>query len=171
MQPNLCVCLDSEMNINTRLSFLVFSYSFTLLNYKKKMLNIKFACLFFAFFAFFSMTHAMVVNPTVLTPTTGTKWRAGGTYVVKWETTYFDGEKQAPIPSGQRGYIKLGYLEKDDPDNEHITWDLADDFPLDSGAQTVTLPSELETKTSYIIILFGDSGNISKKFTIQAARS
>ena len=51
-----------------------------------------------------------------------------------------------------------------------LDWDLATDFPLNSGAQTVTLPPDLETKTSYIIVVMGDSGNASPKFTIKASR-
>lgn len=86
--------------------------------------------------------------------------------------------------------IKLGYLEGDSP-NEHLCkchsvsfirgtltdiiihkdWDLASGFPLNKGAQSVTLPSDLETKKTYIIVLMGDSGNASPKFLIQAARS
>ncbi|KAG1452495.1 hypothetical protein G6F56_007806 [Rhizopus delemar] len=135
------------------------------------MFNNQFAGLVLFFFALLSLAQAMVINPVITSPTTGTKWRAGGTYIVKWETTYFDGEKQVPIPSIEKGYIKLGYLEDSDPDNEHLLWDLAGGFNLDSGSYSVTLPSDLETKRSYIIILMGDSGNASKKFTIRRACS
>ncbi|CAO3668782.1 hypothetical protein G6F56_003954 [Rhizopus delemar] len=135
------------------------------------MFNIKAISLFFFFFALLSLVQAIVINPTITTPNSSTKWRAGGSFVVKWATTYNDGEKDVAIPSTQKGYIKLGYLESDDEYNEHLLWDLASDFNLDSGAQTITLPSDLETKRTYIIVLMGDSGNASPKFTIQAARS
>ncbi|KAI8375859.1 hypothetical protein BD560DRAFT_392124 [Blakeslea trispora] len=123
----------------------------------------------FAFFALVSFVNAIVINPKITTPSTGTKWTAGQTVTVKWKTTF--GKDNTPIPDTQRGYIKLGYLEKGDPYNEHLMWDLAADFPLNSGAQQVTLPANLETKVSYIIVLMGDSGNASKKFTIKAAKN
>jgi hypothetical protein len=134
------------------------------------MFNTKAIILLFLF-AFFALTQAIVINPKINVPNSSTKWRAGGSYVVKWDTTYFDGEKQVPIPSTQKGTIKLGYLENNDPYNEHLMWDLASDFNLDAGAYTVTLPSDLPTRRTYIIVLMGDSGNASKQFTIQASRS
>ncbi|KAI9271422.1 hypothetical protein BY458DRAFT_509419 [Sporodiniella umbellata] len=123
------------------------------------------------FFFLISIAHAIVINPAITAPTSGTKWRAGQTFVVKWKTTYFDGQKQVPIPDTQTGVIKLGYFEKNDRYNEHLLWDLASGFKLNSGSQSVTLPNDLETKRSYIVVLMGDSGNASKQFTISAARS
>ncbi|KAL1927596.1 hypothetical protein VTP01DRAFT_3833 [Rhizomucor pusillus] len=122
-----------------------------------------FLCIVFAILPFAS---AIVYNPKITVPNASTKWRAGGTYTVKWETT-IEGE---PIPDGINGAIKLGYLEPGSI-NEHLYWDLASGFPLNSGAQTVTLPADLETKNSYIVVLMGDSGNASQKFRIIAARS
>lgn len=49
-------------------------------------------------------------------------------------------------------------------------WDLADKFRLNSGSQRITLPKDLETRSTYIVVLFGDSGNASPEFTIKAAR-
>ncbi|CEP11853.1 hypothetical protein [Parasitella parasitica] len=136
------------------------------------MFNKTTATVLFVFAFLLSMASALVINPKITTPNSGTKWRAGQTYVVKWETTYNDGTgKQVPIPSEYKGTIKLGYLEKNDPYNEHLKFgDLAKDFALNAGSQTITLPADLETKTSYIIVLMGNSGNASPKFTIQAAR-
>ncbi|KAI7855391.1 hypothetical protein BDC45DRAFT_506093 [Circinella umbellata] len=112
-----------------------------------------------------TVVNAIVWNPEITVPKATSKWRAGETYTVKWKTTVL-GED---IPDGVNGTIKLGYLEEGSI-NEHLYWDLATTFPLNSGAQTVTLPSDLETKTSYIIVVMGDSGNASPKFTIRAAR-
>ncbi|KAI8367968.1 hypothetical protein EDC96DRAFT_505928 [Choanephora cucurbitarum] len=122
----------------------------------------------FALFALISFVNAIVINPKITTPSSGTKWTAGQNVTVKWKTTY--GPDKTPIPEIMRGYIKLGYFEKGDKYNEHLKWDLASNFSLSSGAQRVTLPSDLETKHSYIIVLMGDSGNASKEFTIRAAR-
>lgn len=125
------------------------------------------ALFFFAFMA--SLANAIVINPTITTPNSGTKWRAGQTVTIKWDTTYSDGTSNVPIPETSIGYIKLGYLESGDEYNEHLQWDLASGFKLAAGSQSVTLPSDLETKTGYIIVLMGDSGNASAKFTIRAA--
>lgn len=136
------------------------------------MFNSKYSSiLFFAFaFIFFTLTSAIVINPKITSPSAGTKWRAGGDFIVKWDTTYNDGSKDVPIPEGFKGTIKLGYLENNDPYNEHLQWDLASGFELNSGSQKITLPSDLSTKTSYIIVLMGDSGNASPQFTIRAAK-
>ncbi|KAI9487214.1 MAG: hypothetical protein EXX96DRAFT_70368 [Benjaminiella poitrasii] len=126
--------------------------------------------LFFIAFVI-SLTSAIVINPKITVPNSSTKWRAGNTYVVKWKTTYNDGNQDVAIPDEYKGTIKLGYLEKNDPYNEHLLWDdLASGFKLNAGSQSITLPSDLETKRSYIIVLMGNSGNASPKFTIQAAR-
>jgi hypothetical protein len=136
------------------------------------MFNKTTTTILFLFAFLLSMTSAIVINPHITTPNSGTKWRAGGSFIVKWDTTYFDGTGQVPIPDGFKGTIKLGYLEDGDEYNEHLQWgDLATGFALNSGAQRITLPADLETKTSYIIVLMGNSGNASPKFTIQAARS
>jgi hypothetical protein len=126
------------------------------------------ALFFFAFLL--SLTSAIVINPTITTPNSGTKWRAGGQFTVKWDTTYDDGTgKKVPIPSTYKGDIKLGYLEGSDY-NEHLLWDLASGFDLNKGSQQITLPADLVTRTGYIIVLMGDSGNASPKFTIRASK-
>ncbi|KAL9559814.1 hypothetical protein PS6_000573 [Mucor atramentarius] len=125
------------------------------------MFNKTTTSILFLFAFLLSMASALVINPKITTPNS-----------VKWETTYNDGTgQQVPIPDGYKGTIKLGYLENNDPYNEHLKFgDLAKDFALNAGSQTITLPADLETKTSYIIVLMGNSGNASPKFTIQAAR-
>ncbi|KAI8078194.1 uncharacterized protein B0P05DRAFT_542890 [Gilbertella persicaria] len=149
--------------INSPKNSILFILFFTLSNMFNKSI------IFFFFFVL-TFVNAIVINPKITSPTTGTKWRAGGTFTVKWETTYFDGSSNVPIPDTQNGRIMLGYLENNDPYNEHLKWTLATNFPLNSGAQQITLPSDLSTRTSYIIVLMGDSGNASNKFTIQAAK-
>lgn len=131
--------------------------------------TITLALFFFAFLL--SVANAIVINPKITTPNSGTKWRAGGSFTVKWSTTYNDGTgKQVAIPDNFNGMIKLGYLEAGDPYNEHLLWDLASGFKLNSGSQQITLPADLPTRTGYIIVLMGDSGNASQKFTIRASK-
>jgi hypothetical protein len=49
-----------------------------------------------------------------------------------------------------------------------LEWTLASDFSLQDGSVSFKLPSDLETRQDYIVVLFGDSGNRSKRFTINA---
>ncbi|CAM0142960.1 hypothetical protein VKS41_006289 [Umbelopsis sp. WA50703] len=105
---------------------------------------------------------AYVYSPKILTPNSKTHWRAGQTYTVVWDPN----SAGITIPDNVTGSIMLGYLENGDQYNEHLNWHLADNFKLISGSQNVTLPNDLETKASYIIVLFGDSGNASPPFTI-----
>lgn len=44
---------------------------------------------------------------------------------------------------------------------------LAADFLLTKGEQTITVPN-VATKHSYIIVLYGDSGDRTPKFTIES---
>jgi hypothetical protein len=124
----------------------------------------------FVLFAFiFTLASAIVINPKINVPNEGTQWRGGQTVTIQWDTNYFDGTSNVPIPDGYKGTIKLGYLEGDDY-NEHLFWDLATGFALNAGAQSVTLPTDLETRNGYIVVLMGNSGNASKRFRIQAAK-
>ncbi|KAI8992499.1 hypothetical protein BDB01DRAFT_847868 [Pilobolus umbonatus] len=120
--------------------------------------------------AILSVVSAIVINPVITTPNSRTKWRAGESYVVQWDTTYNDGTQIVPIPEMYKGTLKLGYFEGDDQYNEHLYWDLASGFNLNAGAYRITLPADLPTRTSYIVVLMGNSGNASARFTIRAAR-
>ncbi|KAI8879922.1 hypothetical protein K501DRAFT_287140 [Backusella circina FSU 941] len=122
-----------------------------------------------AFFALIAVASALVINPKISTPNAATKWRAGESYTVKWDTTFFNGEEEQDIPDNYSGALKLGYLVGNDL-NEHLYWDLASGFKLNSGSQTITLPDDLETKRDYIIVLMGNSGNASPRFFIQASK-
>lgn len=67
-----------------------------------------------------------------------------------------------------KGSIILGYLSDDKKDmNEHLDLDhpLATGFMLTDGSHDIVIPNVAERKT-YIIVLMGDSGNASPKFTI-----
>lgn len=132
------------------------------------MFNKFISTIFFLLAFIFTVSTAIVINPKINKPDAGTSWRAGQQVTIQWDTTYFDGTGNVPIPDGYKGAIKLGYLEGDDY-NEHLLWDLASDFPLNAGAQSVTLPNDLVTRNGYIIVLMGNSGNASPKFRIKAA--
>ncbi|CAO3609749.1 unnamed protein product [Cunninghamella echinulata] len=112
-----------------------------------------------------AFSYSIVLNPTILYPSANTKWKAGESYTVTWDTENVLG---GPIPADYKGTIMLGYLTKEDGSNEHLKWKLASDFPLNQGSYKVTLPPKLETRKTYIIVLMGNSGNASKQFTILA---
>lgn len=44
---------------------------------------------------------------------------------------------------------------------------MASDFLLTDDQADITLPSDLEPRDDYIIVLMGDSGNASPQFTIE----
>lgn len=47
---------------------------------------------------------------------------------------------------------------------------LAKGFDLSQGEETILLPKGLKPRNSYIVVLFGDSGNASPPFSIVAAK-
>lgn len=101
--------------------------------------------------------RAVVYDPRITYPDSSAVWTAGRTELVKWDTT--------GVPTGYNGSIHLGYLAMQ---SEHIMpMPLANDLDLSIGRAMVSIPSNLTTRNDYIIILFGDSGNISPDFTIQ----
>lgn len=110
----------------------------------------------------------IVYNPPVLSPSKHTVWHAGRTETVKWEVD------QDEIPADAKNYkgtIKLGYLPKNGEGGLNLHWTLASNFPITDESTDVELPADLETRDDYIIVVMGDSGNRSKKFTIKAAGS
>lgn len=66
--------------------------------------------------------------------------------------------------------IKLGY-DDGGPGGLHEHWDLvkaSDHVPLSSGHADVALPDSLEARDDYIVVVMGDSGNASPKFSVTA---
>lgn len=109
-----------------------------------------------------SLDKRIVYNPHITSPTSSTVWHAGKTYTVTWDTSDLPTEAQ-----GYKGMIKLGYLPADGSGGENLRWDLADGFPIKDGQTQVKLPADLEERNDYIVVVMGDSGNASQKFTIK----
>lgn len=65
--------------------------------------------------------------------------------------------------------LKLGYEPADGAGGLNENWTLAQGFPVTAGKVDFVLPSDLEQRNDYVVVLFGDSGNISKHFTIVPA--
>ncbi|KAF8740126.1 hypothetical protein AX14_008542 [Amanita brunnescens Koide BX004] len=89
-------------------------------------------------------------DPTILTPNKKTRWIAGGTETVTWETS------NQPASVSNAGLVTIAGGPA-----------LTAEFNLvqQDGSIQVTVPSNI-TAGVYQIILFGDSGNISPKFHI-----
>jgi len=113
------------------------------------------------------MEKRIVYNPPVTAPVSKQVWYAGREEVVKWKVD------QDKIPAAANNFkvtIKLGYLPKNGEGGYNLKWTLAKDIAITDEEAEVTLPSDLETRHDYIIVVMGDSGNRSKKFTIKAAK-
>ncbi|OBZ68973.1 hypothetical protein A0H81_11316 [Grifola frondosa] len=101
----------------------------------------------------------VVFSPPITAPTAGMTWPIGSEQVVTWDTSV--------VPAGsenQTGLLLLGYLE-DNSEHLDIQHPLANNFPISAGSVQVLVPN-VTTRNDYIVVLFGDSGNISPEFTI-----
>ncbi|GLB45477.1 hypothetical protein LshimejAT787_2300370 [Lyophyllum shimeji] len=112
---------------------------------------------------FLTLVAAAPVNPRdvyvppVLYPHQGTVWRRGSTHNVTWDTS--NPPKQI---TNRKGMIVLAKGDRliglDHP--------LAQGFDVLNGRQEVTIPADTEPGNDYSVVLFGDSGNNSQRFTI-----
>lgn len=67
---------------------------------------------------------------------------------------------------GNDSQVKLGYTLPNGEGGLNQHWTLASGFKIDAGTVTVKIPADLETRSTYQVVLFGDSGNTSPEFTI-----
>ncbi|KAK0464409.1 uncharacterized protein EV420DRAFT_1040246 [Desarmillaria tabescens] len=104
-----------------------------------------------------------VISPPITSPTAGTIWTVGQTVTVTWNTT--DIPTNASQITNPIGKIVLGY-QANNSLNLDLDNPLASNFQLTDGHADITVP-DVEPRDDYIIVLFGDSGNTSPKFTIQ----
>ncbi|KAK2465743.1 hypothetical protein APHAL10511_002287 [Amanita phalloides] len=102
-----------------------------------------------------------VFSPHITSPTAGTEWLVGSLVSVTW-----DASGVPPDATDRKGKIILGYLDDDDG-NEHLHYKnpLAKNFDIRRGRVNFTVP-DVESRDDYIVVLFGDSGNRSPKFSI-----
>ncbi|KAH9924658.1 uncharacterized protein BXZ73DRAFT_2512, partial [Epithele typhae] len=102
-----------------------------------------------------------VVAPHISAPAAGAQWAVGSVQTVVWDTADVPPEAWfAP------GTLVLGHVEEGST-NEHLDLmhPLAEGFLLISGKAKVTVPS-VEARDDYVVVLIGDSGNVSGKFSI-----
>ncbi|KAG2129814.1 uncharacterized protein EDB93DRAFT_1181494 [Suillus bovinus] len=95
--------------------------------------------------------------PTIICPTSDSTWTVGGTFLVTWDTSSEPAE--VTNPTGKI-YLRQGDATQSNP--------IASGFPLTDGQVDVTIPDDT-TPGTYMIVLFGDSGNWSQEFSIDAA--
>ncbi|KAI0082259.1 hypothetical protein K474DRAFT_1571234, partial [Panus rudis PR-1116 ss-1] len=100
-----------------------------------------------------------VWNPRITRPAAGDKWLVGSKQTVSWDTSTLP-----PRAQNSTGRVLLGYDEgsSENLDNAHP---LASGFKLMDGHVTFKVPNATR-RDNYIVALFGDSGNISPRFTI-----
>lgn len=68
------------------------------------------------------------------------------------------------------GTLVLGYSKKgSESENLDVEHPLADNFKLSDGYVDFTLPSDLQSRKTYFVVLMGDSGNKSQEFAITGA--
>ncbi|KAG8214724.1 hypothetical protein J3R82DRAFT_9812 [Butyriboletus roseoflavus] len=100
-----------------------------------------------------------VVSPPITSPTAASVWVVGQTQTVTWSTTGLPVNQTNPV-----GMLVLGYLYNNS-ENLMLNSPLATNLNYSVGQAQVTVPN-VPSRTDYIVVLFGDSGNASPEFTI-----
>ncbi|ESK95822.1 hypothetical protein Moror_12434 [Moniliophthora roreri MCA 2997] len=118
------------------------------------------SCLFNVAVHALPLEPRIVFNPKITSPNEQTVWEVGSQQSVTWDPTGLPDETLT-------GQAILGFLEGDSP-NEHLMLDnpLAKSFLIKDGKAEITVP-DVPERDSYIVVVFGDSGNASPRFTIK----
>lgn len=95
--------------------------------------------------------------PTITSPTSASTWVVGKKFYVTWDTS--SKPDQVTNPNG-KVYLRQGDATESSP--------IASGFALEDGQVEVTVPDDV-TPGDYMVVLFGDSGNWSEEFPIDAA--
>ncbi|CAO1618397.1 unnamed protein product [Sympodiomycopsis kandeliae] len=107
-----------------------------------------------------------VINCQITNPTNSDNWSAGAPSEVTWDKSCVADPKFQEYT----GTLVLGYSEAGSESlNLNVEHPLADGFKLKDGYVDFTLPSDIPTKSTYFVVLMGDSGNKSEEFTITGA--
>jgi len=107
-------------------------------------------------------TSLVVVSPPITSPHAGDIWPVGSEQLVQWDTSGIPDKAR-----GNTGSIVLGYDDGwSSSENLDFQNPLAQGFPLTAGSQWVKVPYK-PYRTSYFVVLKGDSGNESARFTIE----
>ncbi|KAL1743713.1 hypothetical protein HDZ31DRAFT_64787 [Schizophyllum fasciatum] len=94
--------------------------------------------------------------PRILTPKADTVWTVGKTENITWDTS--------DAPEGDLSNAGKVVLKHPNP-----VFTLAEGFDLKAGYVEASIPDDIEPGSGYTITLYGDSGNVSDEFNIEAA--
>lgn len=107
------------------------------------------------------LSERIVYNPHITSPTSSSVWHSGSHASVTWSTSGLPASLKNATST-----LYLGYKTKGSS-SEHLNWKLADGFKTVDGEVGFTVPKGLKEREDYIVVLLGDSGNASPKFTIK----
>ncbi|KAK0203295.1 hypothetical protein DFS33DRAFT_1489285 [Desarmillaria ectypa] len=97
-----------------------------------------------------------IFNPPILSPTTGTTWFVETTQTVSWDTS------NPPDLITNRNHSSIRLTKG----GAFLPFVLASEFDILLGKIKVNVPLVAEGD-DYAIVLFGDSGNLGKEFSIK----
>ncbi|KAJ7147130.1 hypothetical protein C8R43DRAFT_1129907 [Mycena crocata] len=110
-----------------------------------------------------------VITPHITSPTEAVSWAPDSNQTVTWET-----KSIPPAFKKNTGMLLLGYITQTydihgNPqisENLDIKNPLATGFMIGAGQVAIRIPKDTPRRDTYVIVLFGDSGNMSPKFKI-----
>ncbi|KAJ7442620.1 hypothetical protein FB451DRAFT_1414070 [Mycena latifolia] len=116
----------------------------------------------------------IVVTPRITSPTEAVSWAPGSVQTVTWEThdippAFMENEGMLLLGYRSETYDKKGKLQPSENLNiskSSSPHPLANHFLIGAGHVNVTIPIDTPPRSSYIVVLFGDSGNASPMFRI-----
>ncbi|KAH9955135.1 hypothetical protein BC827DRAFT_1238381 [Russula dissimulans] len=100
----------------------------------------------------------LVIDPSITSPSADTVWTPGNEELVTWDPS------MVPATGNYTGTLLLGNPNANG-ENLDLNNPLADGFSLRDGSVRVICP-KVPPGNTYIVVLFGDSGNASPRFTI-----
>ncbi|GAA6008271.1 uncharacterized protein JCM10292_004112 [Rhodotorula paludigena] len=104
--------------------------------------------------------------PPFTSPSGGEVWIAGSSYSASWSQELPDGVQLSNV--SQTANLVLGY-ETPDSTSLNLNWTLAEDIPLyapNPNSVDFTLPDDLPTRDSYLLVLLGSTNDQSARFSI-----
>ncbi|THV03875.1 hypothetical protein K435DRAFT_240412 [Dendrothele bispora CBS 962.96] len=111
-----------------------------------------------------SLLRRDVYSPPIVSPHEGDRWIMGSLVNVTWDTSNLPNQITNPM-----GQLFLGNLSQSS-EHLHIDPPLASNFDIRAGRVEVQVPNDFPCGHDCILVLLGDSGNRSQKFTIEPAQ-
>ncbi|KIY45583.1 hypothetical protein FISHEDRAFT_48915 [Fistulina hepatica ATCC 64428] len=102
----------------------------------------------------------IVYNPDITSPNSGA-WAFGSIMNVTWDNSNMPAQAQ-----DNKGTVILGHYLDDGDMSLDVEHPLAREFALADRQTYVTMPTDVEARDDYFIVLLGDSGNKSPNFRL-----